>query len=180
MTTPSLLDRPLGELTLRELTHLGQVARAVTDALEHLPTPTPAPAAPLPAIAAAAEDREGDDEPPLPALPAGRRGRPTVADGIRAVVAGQPLPGVAHVDAPPAAETMASAIAARTAPANGHTPRRPRTREEVDRAIEETRTQVAAQTEQRGPGKGKKFCTHCHQTTGVTAKNCRHCFEPFK
>lgn len=72
--TDTLLDRPLGDLTLRELTHLGKVAAAVTAALDTLAAPQTSVAEASPQVT-----------------------RPTVADGIRAVVAGKALPKPAKI-----------------------------------------------------------------------------------
>lgn len=105
---------------------------------------------------------------------------PTVADGIRAVVAGQPLPR-------PASETMAEAIAARTVLGGPNGSRPLRKTEDVDRAIEETRNQVATepkvdvlgQAYKRGPGKGRKACPDCDTITGVRARACPDCGRAF-
>ena len=106
------------------------------------------------------------------------------------------LAGVPADDTTPGAERMQAMIAARTEPTNGHPPRRPRGKAEVDRVLDEARTQVdreiAARSKQDGgnatgtklaegqkPGRGRKACPKCHILNGVRAAECGSCGAKF-
>jgi hypothetical protein len=93
---------------------------------------------------------------------------------------------------------LAAAIAARTTPGGPGPGRLPRTAEEVERVLAETRTQVETEqrvdamgvtTTSRGrpknppkpkkPGKGFKLCKECNGSNGTRASICRDCGAAF-
>jgi len=118
----------------------------------------------------------------------------------REIMADRPLPGVLHQDAPPAAETLAAAIAARTEPGAHAGPVVHIGAPEVEAAIAEVRLQIEQEAIDRttqdwksggaiaygtklkpgqNGGRGRKVCQICWVVNALVAPACRSCGVKF-
>lgn len=97
------------------------------------------------------------------------------------------LPGTPHDAIPPV--DLVGAIAARTTAGDAPRPRTPRTQDEIDAILDETRKDMEQMTaaaavkrdeirrvpEGQSPGRGYRVCKHCRAANGVRAPKCIDC-----